>query len=403
MANFFNDLVHGNFSDIWGGIKAHPWKAAGEAAAAAAAVAAPWAIPAIGSSLGLGALGVGAADAGAASLGAASASAPLDILAGGSAAGTAGLGTLGSLVPADAAAGAALAPDLTDAGLSGWPGALPGISPGATVGLGTSSPLSFAGSSASPVGSSLSSAGAPSIISTGTSGSLGGGASGLDALAYGNSPLDLSAPTLGGAPSVATPSPGFGSDALGWLKSNPGLAASLGIGGASLLKGLISPSKLPNQDQLSSIAAQAGSQAGSLSAQGQALLGPIQGGPLPPGLEAQVTQGLRDAISTTQSRYAALGLSGSTMEADQIAKLQESAVIERGKLAMNLAQEGNALISQSTTDLGIEAGIYQDLMKAQVSQDDQLSASIAQFAGASANAFATQHRPVYNVNATKAT
>jgi len=180
------------------------------------------------------------------------------------------------------------------------------------------------------------------------------------------------------------------------------MAASLGLGGANILKNIISPTKLPNEPQLNQAASQAAANASSLNAQGQELLGPIKGGPLPAALEAQVTNALGDAITTTKARYAQLGLSGSTMESDQISYLQQQAVSERGKLAMNLAQEANSLISQSTANLGVEAGIYENLMNTQIAQDNALSSSIASFAGAAANAFATQSRPVFNVNATRA-
>jgi len=191
------------------------------------------------------------------------------------------------------------------------------------------------------------------------------------------------------------------SSAMNWVKANPLMAASLGIGGASLLARGVGNmiGGLPYQGPLKGAAGQAGQMASQLSAEGQGLLGPIQGGPLPDALEQRVTNNLRDADAATKSRFAKLGLSGSTMETDAINHNRDLAQELRGTLALQLAQAGSQLLSIANQDLGIEAGIFQNLMNAQVAQDNALEQAIASFAGQAAMASAISSRPTISVRA----
>jgi hypothetical protein len=188
----------------------------------------------------------------------------------------------------------------------------------------------------------------------------------------------------------ANASPGMWSSAMSWIKANPMMAATLGLGGLGLAKNLIGG--IPNSGALKGIAGQEGQMASSLSAQGQGLLGPIEGGPLPPALEQQVQNGIKAADAATKSRFAQLGLSGSTMETDALSNNQNQAQALRGTLALQLAQSGAQLISLANQDLGMQAGIFQGLMNAQIAQDSALEQSIARFAGSAAMASAISSR-----------
>lgn len=415
--SFASDLLRGNFSNLGHDIApsnilsdAGPdFKKSLPYLAAAAGVALPFLAPEALGALGIGGAADAAAGGGAAALGGAGAAdatagVPLDILAGSASEGTAGLAGLGDIIPAAGSAGAGLAPELTSAGFSGFPSAVPGI----TAGLGTVAPggaipgteaLGFAPAGQGGIGSDFAanSTGLPSIITSGTS---GGGTGILDSVAAagagGASPLDLSGSSLPFdlTGNITSGLSSAGSGTLNWLKANPLMAASLGVGGASLLKSYLgSKSALPYQPQLESAAGNLQQQGQELSGEGQGLLGPIQGGPLPPALEAQVTNSLNDAITTTKARYAQLGLSGSTMESDQIANLQQQAEGMRGTLALQLAQAGNSLINTSASDFSSGANIYTQLMQTQISQDSALEQSIANFAGQAAMASALMNRP----------
>lgn len=245
------------------------------------------------------------------------------------------------------------------------------LGPGTTVGPTESSsgqPLAFTATD-------------PTVIASGGGG--GGGGFDLNTIgpgvsATGSALGDTSPITLGGG---AAGSSGVLGNIGSWVQNNPLMTAALALGGGTLLKNLISPPKLPQQDNLEAIAQQAGSAAAANTAEGQQFLQPSLTGQLPPQLEAQVQQSLQDAINTTKARYASLGLGNSSMVSDQISYLQLQAEAMRGTLAQQLAQTGTQLLSQATSDLSIESNIYSSLMATQIAQDNALETSVSQFAG----------------------
>jgi thiaminase len=72
----------------------------------------------------------------------------------------------------------------------------------------------------------------------------------------------------------------------------------------------------------------------------------------------------------------------STMAAEAQARVQLETEAMRGQLAA----AGTSLMSAATSDLNVEASIYNDLMNAQVQQDTALETSISGFANAVAYA-----------------
>ena len=110
-------------------------------------------------------------------------------------------------------------------------------------------------------------------------------------------------------------------------------------------------------------------------------LQPSLTGVLPAAYEQQVQNATQDATTTIKAKYASLGLSGSTMEAQEIQALNERATALRGTLAQQLAQTGVAIGGQAIQTLGLQGNIYNDLMQATIQQDNALASAIGNFAG----------------------
>lgn len=88
---------------------------------------------------------------------------------------------------------------------------------------------------------------------------------------------------------------------------------------------------------------------------------------------------LQQSEAGMREKYAAMGMSGSTMEQEDLAGLrsnaQDQVFAEGQQMATTGLQTAAALTGQDT-------GIYEALMQAQVQQDEELSKAIAAFAGA---------------------
>lgn len=118
-------------------------------------------------------------------------------------------------------------------------------------------------------------------------------------------------------------------------------------------------------------------QAQQLGAQGQQLAGYLQNGTLPPGAQAGLDQAAASAKAAIRSQYAKMGLSGSTMERQALA-----AVDERIK-AQGFAYAAN-LLNQGVSETGLSGQLYNYLINANQRQNDALSAAIANFVGSAA-------------------
>lgn len=180
-----------------------------------------------------------------------------------------------------------------------------------------------------------------------------------------------------------------GSNILGGVgnlfKNNAGLLTLLGLGvGGQLASPALSKAlglnKVPGSENLTSLAQQEASLAQQQQQLGAALESPLVTGVLPPGQQQAVTNALNDAIATIKGRYASLGLSGSTMEADAIANAQNRSVEVAGQLEQQMAQTGAQAVSSATSALGLESQIYDTLLNATIQQDAQLGNAISNFA-----------------------
>jgi hypothetical protein len=153
---------------------------------------------------------------------------------------------------------------------------------------------------------------------------------------------------------------------------------------APLLKNLISPPQVPQAPQLNALSQGANQFASQQSAIGTALTQPLLTGQLPPAAQQSIQNAVQDAITSTKAKYANLGLSGSTAEADAISNIQNQQTAIRFQIAEQMAQTGLNATSQAANTFGLQDQIFSQLMNAQVTQDQALQQALARFAAASA-------------------
>lgn len=174
----------------------------------------------------------------------------------------------------------------------------------------------------------------------------------------------------------------LGGNAVKGLES-PGNLLALGLA-APLLKQLISPAKIPQQQNLQNLQGTESQFAAQQNQLGTTLTNPLVTGQLPQGAEQAVSNAIQDAITQTKSRYANLGLSGSTAETDAIANIQNQGTAQRFAIAEQMAQTGLNATSQAANTFGLQDQVFTALMNAQVQQDTALQQSLARFAAAAA-------------------
>jgi len=143
------------------------------------------------------------------------------------------------------------------------------------------------------------------------------------------------------------------------------LLAALGLGGAALSQG--GQSAMPEQGNLEQLANQAMGNA--------AMANSLRSGRLPPGAEQYADQAYADAAAGIQSRYAAMGLSGSTMEAQDLASAQARTEGMKYQMAADATQVGIQSMNLADT-------IYSQIADYQLQQDQQLQDALAAFASA---------------------
>lgn len=118
------------------------------------------------------------------------------------------------------------------------------------------------------------------------------------------------------------------------------------------------------------------------------LLNELQG-KLPPAAQAAVDAESNASVAAIKSKYASLGMSGSTAETQDISSAKSAAVSQSFAIAQQLAQEGLAALTTtpaagSVTQLGGDAGqLLEALLQSETTQSTQLGQALAQFAAAS--------------------
>jgi hypothetical protein len=288
--------------------------------------------------------------------------------------------TLGAAAPggvsgletiAPAAAGAGAGP--LDAGLgllgpqsgetiTSFPATLEGGAPtGLTTGAAgaapvTASPLPVADAAGQPLSEAVAPAtNNPSLLSwDGPSFDSSGGGGGI----------------LGGAKDVFSE--------VGGLKGLTALA-SAGILGSELLKG---PQAYPQQTQLAGQAAGYGQQGGNLLALGNNLASPIQTGALPPGANAAIDLSTAASKAGVASKFADLGLSGSTMEGQALATADQQAAAQKFGVAEGMLNSANQIFGDAARFSALGTDTTTNLLKTSMTEDQQYREALANFAKA---------------------
>lgn len=116
-------------------------------------------------------------------------------------------------------------------------------------------------------------------------------------------------------------------------------------------------------------------QAANLSAQGQQLQSYLQSGALPPGAQAGIDQAVSAAKARIMSVHASQGTTGSTMEAQDLANVDQQAAA----MGFNMAAQ---LFSQGLSETQISEQIYQSLLSTNITLNQQVGQGVANLATA---------------------
>ena len=306
-----------------------------------------------------------------------------------------GLGSVGSAI----GSGVGSIANTLGSGLSGLFGGGAGAATGdAANALSSASPAFASAGGAGSAGSSIlsSALGAPSggVTAASAAGSLpndlgwsgnptadltNGGVSPVAPMNV-SGPIDTTSPISMSGINGAIPSPliqalsstGAGGAGGGFSGGNlMKLLPALLLGG-SLIRGQGQPQGL---SQLEALAQQEGGIAGGIL---PGATSELQGN-LPGGAEQSIQSALQDANTATSSRYAQLGLAGSTMEQQDKERNAQNAQAQAWQLAQELATQGFNIASGAS---GMEQSIYQAIMSESQQQSNEFSQALAQFAGA---------------------
>lgn len=157
--------------------------------------------------------------------------------------------------------------------------------------------------------------------------------------------------------------------ALGLGNTSPGdvLKGAIGAGGLAY-------SAINNAGSTSAEKALKG-QAATQSAQGQQLETYLANGTLPPGAQAYVDQQTAAQKAAIQSKYAALGMSGSTAEIQELNNVDAQATSQMFQIASQLYSTG-------VTETGASSQLYDLLMNAQNADNAQIGNAISTFVSA---------------------
>lgn len=149
------------------------------------------------------------------------------------------------------------------------------------------------------------------------------------------------------------------------IAKNPGALLS----GGGLAYNLLAGNKLPaGYNQLKS-------QAEQLGAQGSQLASYLQSGQLPPGAQASLSQATESAKAAIRSKYAQLGMSGSTAEQQELNNIDLQAQAQGFNIAANL-------LSQGVNETGLSANIYNNLLGINQKEQEATGNAISNFASA---------------------
>lgn len=282
-------------------------------------------------------------------------------------------GTLGGLATGE---------NLGTSALKGAAGGLAtGLTTSASPSLGTSGSATTAPTAtgvpvSGGVGSAAGLAAPTSVMTPGADVSEAVGVTGTKGALDSALPGSVGAGAAGGTPSLAGGTQTSGKETGGseWGKflTSPQGLLTIGSLGASAAQGQKQPAGV---EALTT-------QANQLTAQGNRLNSYLTTGTLPPGLQQGLTTATNDAQTAIKSKYASMGMSGSSAEAQDLQSVAMRAEEQGASQAMQLMQMG-------TQDLQLGSQLYEYLIGVNMQQDQQLSTSISNFA----SAFAEMGRP----------
>lgn len=150
------------------------------------------------------------------------------------------------------------------------------------------------------------------------------------------------------------------------------VAVPAGVMGYSIYRG---NQPLPHQRELENLAG--GNAATAQALQSQALA--AMNGQLPGGAEAGIQQGLNAAQAAIRSKYANMGLSGSTMEGQDLANAEQAAVAMRFQIGQEMARTGLAGAGNANA---LASSLYDMIMQSMLQQGSQMGDALSAFAGA---------------------
>jgi hypothetical protein len=116
----------------------------------------------------------------------------------------------------------------------------------------------------------------------------------------------------------------------------------------------------------------------------RSLIPSVSTGNIPPGAETYVHNAVNDAKQSIKSHYASMGITGSTMEGQELAAADARGQAMQFQLANELTKTGLTAAGISANDLTGSATIYDNILKLQLQQDEALQQALANFASASA-------------------
>ena len=114
-------------------------------------------------------------------------------------------------------------------------------------------------------------------------------------------------------------------------------------------------------------------QASDLGALGKQNASYLSTGTLPAGVQTGINQATQSAIAAIKSRYASVGMSGSSSEQSDIANAQANAQAQGAQIAMQLMQQG-------ASEMQMSSQIYESLINNTMASDKEFASSFTNLA-----------------------
>ncbi len=172
----------------------------------------------------------------------------------------------------------------------------------------------------------------------------------------------------------------LGSKILGYITNNPGLLLGTGLLGSELLMNRGVPQDLINP--LKTGASGLNTTAAGLIGGGQQDLASLQTGQVPPGAQSLLDQTTASAKASVRSNFANLGLSGSTMEADKLAQVDQNVAAQKWQIIQGLVQSGLGEVGAGVNAANSANSIYTKIMEAELGDDKATQDALSRFAAA---------------------